>query len=138
MILRILAAACLLVPVVAQDKPAASIWDGIYTADQASRGESGYRQSCASCHGAKLQGGGQNPPLAGSEFTTNWNGRMLSELFDKMQDSMPADKPGQLSRSQNADILAYVLRSNQFPTGPRELAPDAIHDVRFDAAKPGK
>jgi len=32
-----------------------SVWDGIYTASQASRGEAAYRANCASCHGVNLE-----------------------------------------------------------------------------------
>ena len=59
-------------------------------------------------------------------------------LFEKMQTSMPADKPGQLSREQNADILAFLLTSNGFPSGQKELPTDAaaLGKIRFESAKP--
>src|SRR5258708_29822615 len=104
-----------------QDKAPRSIWDGIYTDSQAARGEAGFRESCASCHGQKLEGRGQIPPLAGSDFISNWNGMTVGDLFEKIQVSMPADRPGQLSKEQNAGILAYILKFNKFPTGSKEL-----------------
>src|SRR5689334_11188506 len=73
-----------------QQKQPSTVWDQVYSTEQAARGEKSYRENCASCHGASLAGKGQNPPLTGSEFTANWNGRSLGELFDKMQNSMPA------------------------------------------------
>ena len=117
---------------------ATSVWDGIYSDAQATRGEAAYSKDCASCHGAKLQGRSQAPPLSGAEFTMNWNGASVAELFDKMQSSMPADQPGRLSPLQNAEILAYLLKANQFPAGPRELEGDSakLRPVRFEAAKP--
>jgi cytochrome c len=123
-----------------QSKSPASVWDGIYTAQQATRGEAGYREACASCHGEKLDGQGQNPPLAGSGFTSNWNGMSVGELLDKIQISMPADRPGKLAAAQNADILAYILRVNKFPSGDRELPArsDALKGVRFEAERTGK
>jgi mono/diheme cytochrome c family protein len=108
----------------AQQKTPASVQDGVYTAAQAARGETAYRQNCASCHGAELEGKSQNPPLAGSDFTGNWDGRTLGELFDKIQDTMPADRPGKLDRPVNAAILAYILRANKFPAGKAELRDD--------------
>jgi mono/diheme cytochrome c family protein len=116
----------------------ASVWDGIYTAAQAKRGESVYTQYCASCHGAMLEGRGQTPPLTGSDFNMDYNGMPLSELFDKMQGAMPADKPGSLSRGQNADILAYVLQYGKYPAGQVELKADgeALRQIRFDGDKP--
>jgi hypothetical protein len=37
---------------------------------------------------------------------------------------MPADRPGKLDRPVNADILAYILKANQFPAGKTDLPPD--------------
>src|SRR5208283_4746057 len=118
-----------------QDKMPQSIWDGIYTDAQAAHGEIGYREACASCHGEKLDGRGQIPPLAGSDFPSNWNGMTVGDLFEKIQTSMPADRPGQLGKEQNAAILAYILRSNKFPAGSNKLPgdADALKSIRFEA-----
>jgi S-disulfanyl-L-cysteine oxidoreductase SoxD len=117
----------------------ASVWDGIYSAEQARRGEPLYRQECASCHGEKLEGRGQAPPLAGADFTMDWNGTTVGDLFEKMQTSMPADQPGRLSREQNATLLAFLLSANQFPAGTADLPSEAerLRQIRFEAA-PGK
>jgi len=105
----------------------ATVWDGVYTDVQAGRGAALYQRSCASCHGDKLQGKGQTPALTGSDFTMDWNGMTVGDLFDKIQTSMPADKPGSLSREQN-----------KFPSGTAELSSDAEHlrQIRFEAAPP--
>src|SRR5215471_19233686 len=103
--------------VLGQEKPLQSVWDGIYSNDQAARGKAAYAEACASCHGEKLEGRGQTPQLAGSDFIGNWKGMTVGDLFDKMQATMPADKPGKLSREQNATILAYILKMNEFPAG---------------------
>jgi hypothetical protein len=34
---------------------------------------------------------------------------------------MPQDKPGSLSRSQNADILAHMLKAGGYPAGATPL-----------------
>ena len=34
-----------------------SVWDGVFTAEQARRGETAYLSACASCHGTGLEGG---------------------------------------------------------------------------------
>jgi cytochrome c len=120
-----------------QDKPPASVWDGVYTAPQAERGEVAYRESCTSCHGAQMEGKGQTPPLAGSDFTSRWDGIFLRDLFEKIQVSMPADRPGELSGQQNADILAYMLKFNQFPAGATELPASGgeLRGTRFEASR---
>lgn len=114
-----------------------SVWDGIYSTAQAGRGEALYKTECASCHGDKLQGKGQTPPLAGADFIMNWNGMMIGDLFDKMQTSMPADQPGRLSPEQNATILAYILSANKFPSGATDLSSDTarLKQIRFEEAK---
>src|SRR5579872_575413 len=103
----------------------ASVWDGIYTNDQAAKGAALYTSNCASCHGAKMQGKGQTPALEGMDFLSNWTGMTMGDLFDKIQTSMPADKPGQVSKPDNAAILAYILKSNKFPAGEHELGIDS-------------
>jgi mono/diheme cytochrome c family protein len=118
-------------------QPATSVWDGVYTQEQANRGKALYGQNCASCHGSALDGSGTAPPLAGADFKGNWNGQTADDLFEKMQTSMPADQPGKLSREQNADILAFLLTSNGFPAGSKELPADAavLAKIRFEAAQ---
>jgi len=115
-----------------------SVWDGVYTPDQANRGKDAYNKACASCHGVALDGSGAVPPLSGPDFKSDWNGQTADDLFEKMQTSMPADRPGQLSREQNADILAFLLSSNGFPAGQKELPTDAaaLQKIRFESAKP--
>jgi cytochrome c len=125
-----------------------SVWDGVYTPDQAKRGEALYKQDCASCHGDALEGNGQTeraerleralPPLSGDVFMGNWNGRPLSDLFDKIRRTMPRDDPGKITLKQNADILAYILKFNGFPAGKAELPadPSLLTETRFEAVKP--
>jgi S-disulfanyl-L-cysteine oxidoreductase SoxD len=121
-----------------QAQQPASVWDGVYTQEQAVRGKAVYAKECSSCHGAALNGSGQAPPLEGADFKGNWNGQTVNDLFDKMQTSMPADRPGQLTRTQNADILAFLLSSNGFPAGQKDLPTDAdvLQKIKFEASKP--
>lgn len=113
----------------------ASVWDGVYSEEQAARGAALYQTQCASCHGDKMQGKGQTPPLAGADFIMNWDGMNIGDLFDKVQTSMPADKPGSLSREQNASLMAYILSANKFPSGAADLSSDAerLRQIRFEA-----
>lgn len=112
--------------------------DGVYNDAQATRGQEAYKTSCASCHGEALQGSGaQTPALTGDGFLTNWTGEDLDQLFEKIQESMPADKPGSLTRAANADILAYILKANKLPAGKSELPSDAaaLKQIQFEVAK---
>jgi S-disulfanyl-L-cysteine oxidoreductase SoxD len=126
--------------VICAQSPERSVWDGVYTAEQAKRGEALYANNCASCHGSALGGGESAPPLSGGEFFANWNGLTLGDLFDRVRVSMPADRPGRLSREQNAEVLAFMLNVNQFPAGKTELAhqSEVLKQIRIEAEKPQK
>src|SRR6266851_1381373 len=115
-----------------------SVWDGVYTDEQAKRGAPLYSQYCGSCHGPTLEGGEMAPALAAGEFTSEWNGLTLGDLFERIRTSMPQNDPGGLSRQQNADILAYTLSANKFPSGTTELARDTemLKQIRFQSLKP--
>jgi len=115
-----------------------SVWDGVYTSEQAARGSALYANNCASCHGTALGGGESAPPLTGGEFFSNWNGLTVGDLFERIRISMPADRPGRLTREQDADILAYMLRVSEFPPGKTELEhqTEVLKQIRFDSSKP--
>lgn len=125
-----------LVLVVAQGQK--TTWDKVYTAEQASRGEKLYAEHCASCHGDALGGVEMAPPLAGDVFNGNWEGVSLNDLFERMRTSMPQDKPGSLSRAQNADILAHMLKVGNFPAGdvPLDGQAGSLMQIRFVTYKP--
>lgn len=115
-----------------------SVWDGVYTEEQARRGESLYQKECKTCHGDTLAGGESAPPLTGGAFLANWNGLTLGDLFERIRKTMPQNAPGKLNRQQNADILAFVLSANKFPTGKTELSRQAefLKEIRFEAVRP--
>jgi len=77
-----------------------SVWDGVYTEEQAKRGESVYRKECAACHGDLLAGAESAPPLTGGAFLANWNGLTIGDLFDRIRKTMPQSAPGRLTRQQ--------------------------------------
>ena len=120
----------------AQESPH-SLWDGVYTQEQAKRGEAAYGERCARCHGTDLMSGDSVPPLAGADFLSTWNTKTVGDLFDRIRTSMPADQPGTLNRQQCADIVAYLLSANKFPAGKTELATqsDSLKQIQFDAFK---
>src|SRR4030095_11768338 len=97
--------------------------DGVYSDAQAARGEGSYRQQCANCHGNKLEGV-QGPPLTGDFFISRWQGQPLSDLVNKIRNTMPADAPGSLTSQQSADVTAHILKLGGFPAGKAELASD--------------
>jgi mono/diheme cytochrome c family protein len=135
--MRIAIAAAVLMAVACAQEATRSVWDGVFTQEQADRGRPLYNQHCASCHADTLMGGEMSPPLVGGEFLSNWNGLTLGDLFERIRTSMPQNKPGSLSREVNADITAYILSVNKFPVGKTELAHSAefLREIRIDSEK---
>jgi len=118
--------------------PTKSIWDGVYTDEQANRGKALYSENCASCHGSELTGGEMAPPLSGGEFMAGWDGLTVGDLFERIRISMPQNAPGSLSGQQNADILSFVFNANKFPSGQTELPKEAgiLKTIKFETKKP--
>lgn len=115
-----------------------SVWEGVYTKDQAKRGEFAYAQHCLSCHGPDLLGNDEAAPLTGAAFLANWDGLTVGDLAERVRVSMPPNKIGTVSRQQTADILSYLLSFNSFPPGKAELDAKAElqKQVRIEATKP--
>lgn len=101
-----------------------NVWEGVYTEEQAARGQEVYDVSCIGCHAATLRGTPGGPAIAGGRFTFNWNERSLGELHAYIVGNMPIGQAGSLTSQQYADILAYILQVNEFPAGDAELATD--------------
>jgi mono/diheme cytochrome c family protein len=110
---------------------------GVYTADQAASGEAIYKEQCAACHGDNLEGSGPMPPLAGMDFLMNWTGKSLGDLYEKVQTTMPATAPGTLMPAQTADVLAFMLKSSNYPAGSSALEGkmEALLPISLDAPK---
>jgi cytochrome c len=114
-----------------------SVWDGVYTEEQARRGAALYDGECASCHGVELTGADEVPALSGPAFLANWDGLTVSDLSERVRRTMPPNNPGQLSRRQVTDILCHILKVNGFPAAKTELEPNAesLKQIRIEATK---
>lgn len=103
-----------------------SVWDGVYTARQASGGETAFQQVCAVCHSiSEFRGGG---------FRLAWAGFTVGDLFQPISTLMPKDDPGSLSPEEYSAIVSYLLRENGYPAGEEELVSDvpALRDIRVE------
>jgi mono/diheme cytochrome c family protein len=99
--------------------------EGAYTAVQAKQGETTFGSICGNCH--------TTTEFRGPTFRRIWTGRSVYELFDQLRNTMPLDNPGGLSREQYANVIAYVLKLNEYPAGDVELpsSDDRLRRVRF-------
>ena len=114
-----------------------TVKDGIYSAAQATRGGATFQMRCAVCHGEMLEGLA-GPPLTGDVFLGPRDKQPVSDLFDKIHNTMPADAPGTLEPPQVADLVAFILQSNKFPAGRGELgaADPALKQIAIVAPNP--
>jgi mono/diheme cytochrome c family protein len=103
---------------------APALQDGVYTKEQASRGQAKYTQVCSGCHQADLSGSDQAPGLVGGDFLDRWSDQTVGDLADRIRTSMPLDDVGSLNIQTSADLTAYLLQANNFPAGAAELKAD--------------
>ena len=103
---------------------------GVYSAEQATRGQELYDDQCASCHGVEMEGS-IGPPMVGDAFMANYSERPLTTLVDKIQNTMPFQSAGTLSREQSIDLAAYILQGGEFPAGQAELADAQLAQIAF-------
>ncbi len=129
-------AAAVVVIALAQDTTR-SVWDGVYTDDQAKNGQALYNSECASCHGDQLNGGEMAPPLAGGEFMSNWNGLTVGALFERIRTGMPPGVPGKVGRDAKVAIVSYILQYNKFPSGKTDLPAqtEAMNQIKMESDK---
>jgi mono/diheme cytochrome c family protein len=112
--------------------------NGLYSEAQAKRGEATYTTACASCHGADMTGDGQTPSLSGKDFDLQWNDQPLSDLFERIRATMPADNPGSLKPAEAADVIAFILSKSKVRAGTAELPADVatLKQIKYVAPKP--
>ena len=109
---------------------------GVFTAPQAVQGEAVYREKCALCHGAQLEGGA-GPALKGASFqalavSKHFTARSLLETVAR---TMPLTAPASLSAEQYAQVTAFLLQQSGFPAGSRALSTTSAGLEAVDIAK---
>ncbi len=110
-----------------EPKAPQSVLEGVYTEEQAKRGETVFAETCANCHGANLAGGEMAPALVGPDFIAGWKTMTLNDLFERVRLDMPQDNPGILTPQQTADVVSFMLSAWKYPAGKTELPKE--HDV---------
>ena len=104
-----------------------TVWDGVYTVEQAGRGQQLYKTHCGYCHRDDLIGGGSEagaPALKGPIFTVRWREQPLADMFVTIGTTMPKNKPDTLTPQIVIDIVSFLLKSNGMPAGSSELPAD--------------
>ena len=113
------------VPVAAQTRR--TVWDNVFSSEQAARGKVIFATTCAACHSADLNGA-SGPALKGEAFLNHWMEGSLDGLFTHVK-SMPPNRAN-LGDTAYIDLLAFLLDANAFPTGTQELKAEAVSNIQ--------
>jgi len=102
---------------------------GVYTDEQATRGRDTYQMQCKSCHTPASH--------TGPTFASWWDRKPLSDLYHFVTTRMPKNEPGSLQPDEYADLIAYLLKLNDLPSGSEPLPADsvALKKIRIDVGK---
>ena len=111
------------------DSHGTTVWKGVYTETQALRGQREYATNCANCHRDDLSG--YDSILKGRRFMEKYRESSLHLLFDKTKTTMPRGAPATLSDDTYVDIVAYVLKVNEFPAGDQELRVGDLQKIQL-------
>jgi S-disulfanyl-L-cysteine oxidoreductase SoxD len=74
----------------------------------------------------------------GGEFQSNWNTLTLDQLFDRIRNTMPLDRPQTLTAAETANTVSYILARTGFPAGTSPLPERSgdLKSVTYSTAKP--
>ncbi len=108
-----------------QEPAAKSTSSGVFSNEQAKRGEAAYNANCVTCHGAELRSTDREiPHLSDKSFKFGWIGKTIAEKYELVRDTMPPKEEHSLSDQVYLDIVTYILKFNKVPAGDQELKPD--------------
>jgi S-disulfanyl-L-cysteine oxidoreductase SoxD len=131
LLLCVLVAIATAVPLSQARQRSGTMWEGVYTAEQAANGEALMGQ-CRGCHGGLMEGG-QAPALRGEKWLDYWREDTLDSMYSMIKESMPPRANGMMSESQALAIVAYILQANDVPAGSAPLTTDALPAIRIEA-----
>ena len=101
-----------------------STQQGVYTAEQAERGEQLFNEACMVCH--------QPEEFTDAGYMEGWSGQKASDMLDLIRSTMPEDNPGRLNRQEYADIMAYMFSINGLPSGDVEMVSKGMKEIRIE------
>jgi hypothetical protein len=84
--------------------------------------------TCSRCHSLGADG---NRPLSGDKFWEGYTQKTVADLLSFVSKNMPNGNGGTLPAATYQDLVALILKSNGFPAGTTELAPDTITTVQI-------
>jgi mono/diheme cytochrome c family protein len=97
----------------AQDRQR-TIRDGVFSRQQATRGEGVFESICTNCHEIE-DFTGPDAYLEGVEGESLW------DTFEFVSSEMPEDDPASLNPEEYAAVLAYIFSEYGMPSGETDL-----------------
>src|SRR5512138_3480076 len=81
---------------------------GVFTEEQAKKGEAAYQRVCASCHGTDLHSTEpEAPDLTEGAFKFGWQGKTIADRFEIIRNTMPPGRRASIDDQTYLDIVAY-------------------------------
>ena len=107
----------------AQDGPT-SVQDGVYSDDQAGRGEKFFGEACMVCH--------QPEEFSDGGYMEGWSEQSVNDFVEFVRSTMPEDNPGRLRRQEYIDIIAYFFKLNGLPSGENDLERKSLRSIQIE------
>jgi PQQ-dependent dehydrogenase (methanol/ethanol family) len=112
------------------DIPDISVAAGIFSPEQAARGEQVFSANCSGCHASGN--------YAGQAFQAKWGGFTLGDIYSDISVSMPPANPGGLPPEDYSSIIAFLLRETGYSNAASaQLPADGFQLRRFVIDVPG-
>ena len=96
---------------------------GVFSADQAARGEEVMWNICSECHVDED---------FGAAFLRSWDGATVAALLEEIKSTMPEDNPGGMPDREYVDVIAYMFKLNGLPAGDAELEHGQLETIKID------
>ena len=85
-----------------QEPAAKSTSSGVFSNEQAKRGEAAYNAICVTCHGSELRSTDREVPhLSDKAFKFSWIGKTIGEKYQFVRDTMPPKAERSLGDERN-------------------------------------
>jgi cytochrome c len=107
----------------AQDE-ATSVQSGVYSQEQAERGEQLFGEACMVCH--------QPEEFADGGYMDGWSGMNVNDMVEFIRSTMPEDNPGRLKRQEYIDIVAFLFQQNGLPAGETEMVRKELKNIHIE------
>jgi quinoprotein glucose dehydrogenase len=103
---------------------ATSVQSGVYSKEQAERGEQLFGEACLVCH--------QPEEFAIGGYMDGWSGMSADDFVEFVRSTMPEDNPGRLKRQEYIDIIAFFFQQNGLPAGESEMERAALKNIQIE------